>query len=49
MLVERRPNPGRPVSTREGMPTRLSEVGRLSTASTMPPSSPGAAFTPNKK
>ena len=50
-LTEKRKQPGRPPG-RESRPTtsRLSTAStRLSTASTLPPDSPGAAFTPKKK
>ena len=44
-LTEKRKQPGRP----PGPSSRLSTVSRLSTAATLPPNSPGAAFTPHKK
>jgi hypothetical protein len=52
-LTEKRKQPGRPPGRDpEARPTtsRLSTASnRLSTASTLPPDSPGAAFTPHKK
>jgi hypothetical protein len=49
--TEKRKQPGRPARDQSFFPSsRLSTAStRLSTASTLPPDSPGAAFTPKKK
>ena len=50
-LAEKRKQPGRPARDQSFFPSsRLSTASnRLSTPSTLPPDSPGAAFTPQKK
>ena len=51
-LAEKRKQPGRPARDQTSFfpSSRLSTASnRLSTASTLPPDSPGAAFTPQKK